>query len=95
MAKNDNSPVVRLYLASGLLRTPVEKRWDVLTGLLARAEDAKDHNLPNMYWYAAEGSVGADNGRAIKLLTEAKIPRGLPRSVSISASMISIRIKSS
>jgi hypothetical protein len=27
-----------------------------------------------MYWYAAEGSVGADNNRGIKLLTESKIP---------------------
>ena len=46
-----------------------------LTGLLARAEDANDHNLPNMYWYAAESSVGSDNGRALKLLTQSKIPR--------------------
>jgi putative membrane-bound dehydrogenase-like protein len=75
LAKNDPSPVVRLYLASGLLRTPTEKRWDVLDGLLAHAEDANDHNLPFMYWYAAEGSVAADNSRGIKLLTQSKIPR--------------------
>jgi putative membrane-bound dehydrogenase-like protein len=75
MAKNDDSKVVRLYLASGLLRTAPEKRWDVLNGLLAHAEDATDHNLPFMYWYAAEGSVGADSNRAIKLLTQSKIPR--------------------
>ncbi|HUS37022.1 MAG TPA: PVC-type heme-binding CxxCH protein [Verrucomicrobiae bacterium] len=75
MARNDDSKVVRLYLASGLLRTAPEKRWDVLNGLLAHAEDANDHNLPFMYWYAAEGSVGADNNRAIKLLTQSKIPR--------------------
>lgn len=75
MAKNDDSKVVRLYLASGLLRTAPEKRWDVLTSLLAHAEDANDHNLPYMYWYAAEGSVGADNNRGIKLLTQSKIPR--------------------
>jgi len=75
MARGDASPVVRLYLASGLLRTPVEKRWDVLSGLLAHAEDANDHNLPDMYWYAPEGSVGSNSDRGIKLLTEAKIPR--------------------
>jgi hypothetical protein len=75
LAKNDGSPVVRLYLASGLLRAPVEKRWDVLTGLLAHAEDINDHNLPDMYWYAAEGSVASDNTRGIKLLTETKIPK--------------------
>lgn len=75
LAKKDPSPVVRLYLASGMLRTPVEKRWDVLEGLLSHADDAKDHNLPYMYWYAAEGSVASDYGRAIKLLKESKIPR--------------------
>jgi putative membrane-bound dehydrogenase-like protein len=74
LAKSDPSPVVRLYLASGLLRTPVEKRWDTLSGLLAHAEDANDHNLPFMYWYAAEGSVGSDSSRGIKLLTDTKIP---------------------
>jgi hypothetical protein len=74
MAKKDASPIVRLYLASGLLRTPPDKRWDVLSGLLAHAEDANDHNLPCMYWYAAEGSVGSDSGRGIKLLTDCKIP---------------------
>lgn len=74
LAKNDPSPVVRLYLASGLLRTPVEKRWEVLNGLLAHAEDANDHNLPLMYWFAAEGSVGSDTGRAVQLLSQTKIP---------------------
>ena len=75
MAKSDPSPVVRLYLASGLLRTPAEKRWDTVTALLAHAEDANDHNLPFMYWYAAEGAVSSDPSRGIKLLTDAKIPR--------------------
>jgi hypothetical protein len=57
------------------LRTPAEKRWDTVSGLLAHAEDANDHNLPFMYWYAAEGAISTDPGRGIKLLTEAKIPR--------------------
>lgn len=46
-----------------------------MTALLAHAEDAKDHNLPYLYWYAAEGSVGTDTARSIKLLSEAKVPR--------------------
>jgi putative membrane-bound dehydrogenase-like protein len=75
LAKNDKSPIVRLYLASGLLRTPVEKRWDTLTALLAHGEDANDHNLPCMYWYAAEGSVATDTAKAIQLLKDTKIAK--------------------
>ncbi len=54
MAKNDDSPIVRLYLASAAGRLPLEARWDILKGLLSHAEDANDHNLPLMYWYATE-----------------------------------------
>jgi hypothetical protein len=75
LAKSDPSQIVRLYLASGLLRTPVEKRWDTLSALLAHGEDANDHNLPYLYWYAAEGSVASDTARATKLLTTTKIPK--------------------
>src|SRR5205807_2644141 len=72
MARADASPVVRLYLASALQRMPVEKRWDVLRGLLAHGEDAADHNLPLMYWYAAEPLGAADPGRALALALGAK-----------------------
>ncbi len=75
MAKEDASPIVRLYLASGMLRTPVEKRWDTVTALLSHGEDAQDHNLPLMYWFAAEGSVGSDTAKATALLKSAKIPK--------------------
>lgn len=75
MAAKDNSQVVRMYIASAMQRTPVEKRWDTLSALLAHAEDAKDHNLPYLYWYAAEGSIGTDTARSIKLLSEAKVPK--------------------
>jgi hypothetical protein len=74
MAKNDPSPVVRLYLASAMQRTPVAQRIPVLEGLLAHAEDVKDHNLPLMYWYATEGVVGADPKAGVALLSKSKIP---------------------
>lgn len=73
MARQDPSPVVRLYLASAMLRTPPERRWDVLEGLLSHAEDAKDHNLPLMYWYATEGAVASDSKKGIQLLAKSKI----------------------
>ncbi len=75
MARQDVSAVVRLYIASAIQRSAPEKRWPVLTALLAHGEDAEDHNLPYLYWYATEGSVGGDPSRGVKLLAESKIPR--------------------
>jgi putative membrane-bound dehydrogenase-like protein len=74
LARNDASPLVRLYVASAAQRIPVEKRMPVLEGLFARADDVNDHNLPLMYWYAAEPLVGQDIVAATKLLGKAKIP---------------------
>jgi len=75
MAREDQSPVVRLYLASALQRLPVAQRGEILEGLLGHAEDAKDHNLPLMYWYAAEPLAGQDVATAAKLLKATKIPQ--------------------
>lgn len=75
MAREDKSPLVRLYLASALQRLPMEKRGDILEGLLAHAEDATDHNLPLMYWYAAEPLAGKDIATTAKLLAKTKIPQ--------------------
>ena len=39
------------------------------------AEDANDHNLPLMYWYAAEPLAGESVASAAKLLKATKIPQ--------------------
>jgi hypothetical protein len=75
MARAERSPLVRLYLASALQRTPVAKRWDVLSGLLARSEDAADHNLPLMVWYAIEPVVELDMPRALTLTATSRLPK--------------------
>ena len=75
MAREDQSPVVRLYLASALQRLPVAQRGEILEGLLGHAEDAQDHNLPLMYWYAAEPVAGESVASAAKLLKATKIPQ--------------------
>jgi putative membrane-bound dehydrogenase-like protein len=74
MAREDKSPLVRLYLASALQRTPPAKRWDVLAGLSAHAEDATDQNQPLMVWYAAEPVVALDMPRALTLAEGSKLP---------------------
>ena len=78
LAKRDPSPVVRLALASALQRLPLDDRWMILEGLASHAEDAQDHNLPLMVWYAAEPLAATDASRALKLALNAKLPRLLP-----------------
>jgi putative heme-binding domain-containing protein len=77
LAREDASPVVRLYVASALQRIPPEDRWDAVEALDARAEDADDHNLPLMYWYAAEPLPANDLNRALRMAEAARIPRML------------------
>jgi len=74
LAKEDPSPVVRLYLASACQRLTVAERLPIVEALLAHAEDAADHNLPLMYWYATEPIVAADPAKGALLLAKAKIP---------------------
>ena len=81
MAKTDPSPVTRLALASAAQRLPVDVRLPVLEGLAARAEDAKDHNLPLMVWYALEPAAGAEPARALGTALGAKLPGLLSFSV--------------
>jgi putative heme-binding domain-containing protein len=77
-AKTDPSPVVRLYLASACQRLPLDMRWPILEGLVDNAEDAGDHNLPLMYWYAAEPLAAKEPARALALAAKAKTPNLLP-----------------
>jgi hypothetical protein len=74
LAKEDPSPLVRLYLASACQRLTVAERAPIVEALLAHAEDATDHNLPLMYWYATEPIVAADPAQGALLLAKAKIP---------------------
>ncbi|MFM8286933.1 MAG: dehydrogenase, partial [Planctomycetaceae bacterium] len=74
LARGDESPVVRLYIASALQRLPPADRWPILTGLLAQAGDVNDHNLPLMYWYASEPLAEVDPARALALAAEGNLP---------------------
>ncbi len=74
MAKNDPSSFVRLYLASALQRMPVEERWPIAVGLVGHPEDASDHNLPLMIWYAIEPAVAADPQAGLELAAHCQIP---------------------
>ncbi|HEU5145600.1 MAG TPA: PVC-type heme-binding CxxCH protein, partial [Chryseosolibacter sp.] len=78
MAKNDQSALVRLYLASALQRIEPAKRWDIVAGLSQHAEDKDDHNIPLMVWYGTEPLVELNMKRAMEIAEKAKLPQLLP-----------------
>jgi putative heme-binding domain-containing protein len=74
MAREDASPVVRLYLASALQRVPREARWQIAAALSQHGEDVADHNLPKMIWFGLEPLVAEDPARALELAAQSRIP---------------------
>ena len=70
----DESPVVRLALSSALRKVDPQSRWSIVGPLAEQAQDATDHYLPMMYWYAIEPYVPADPARALRLAESASIP---------------------
>jgi putative membrane-bound dehydrogenase-like protein len=74
LAADDPSPVVRLAICSALQRLPPGDRWPIAAALVAHAEDADDHNLPLMNWYAIEPLVPVDPVRAVALAAASRIP---------------------
>ena len=81
MAKEDSSPIVRLYLAAACQRLPLKDRWDLIEALAAHADDADDHNLPLMVWYALEPLAEEDPMRMLALARAAKTPHLLSHTV--------------
>lgn len=77
-AESDPSPVVRLYLASAAGRLEVKDRPRLVAALASHGEDATDHNLPLMIWYAAEPIAEVDPAAAIKIAERSRIPLLLP-----------------
>jgi hypothetical protein len=75
MAKNDESQMVRLYLASALHRFPLEKKTPIARELIQHKEDESDKNLPLMYWYAIEPIVASSVSKGKELLKLAAVPK--------------------
>lgn len=73
IAKIDESPLVRLYLTSGMMRLAPEERWKTMEILVEKEQDANDHNLPLMYWYAIEPLAELDASKALALAEKAKV----------------------
>jgi putative membrane-bound dehydrogenase-like protein len=69
-----SGPVDRRYVASWLQEASLKDRADLLPTLLKHAEDANDHNLPYLYWYALEPLVADNPEKGLKLAADGKIP---------------------
>lgn len=74
MAANDDSPVVRLYLAAALQRMNQEDRWPIAEALVQRGQDADDHNIPKMIWFGIESLVGNNQQKALTLANKSQLP---------------------
>ena len=75
LAKSESSVQVRRELASALSYLPLSQRAAIAEPLLARAEDAKDHNIPLLLWYGIEPLVGADAARGLALAAISRHPQ--------------------
>jgi putative membrane-bound dehydrogenase-like protein len=74
VAAEEPSPRVRLALASGLQKMPVDRRWGVAAQLATRRPNGEDPNLPLMIWYGVESIVAADSAKCHDLLLKTAIP---------------------
>ena len=75
MAEEDQSPIVRLYLASALQRLGnAEHVWSIAEDLVSNAEDVGDHNIPKMIWFGIEPHVVNHVGRALEVAQSSEIP---------------------
>ena len=73
MAKEDPSPIVRLYLASAVQRLPYADRWTILQQLSMHGDDASDNNLARMYWFALEPMVPKFPEKSLTLAVSGKL----------------------
>ena len=74
MAKEESSPVVRMYLAAALQRMAEASRWEIVDGLISHGADAEDHNIPKMIWFGFESLVAKNPKRALELVKKSEIP---------------------
>jgi len=75
LARDSESPLVRLYLASALSRVESEQAWPIAEALATHAEDASDQNIPLVLWYGIEPLVSRAADRAVRLTKSCRIPK--------------------
>lgn len=81
IAQNETSPLVRLYLLSGLMRLPFDDRWVSLELLSKKEMDTDDHNIPSMWWYAAEPLAEKNMERFMEMAEKSVFAKHLPNAI--------------
>jgi putative membrane-bound dehydrogenase-like protein len=71
VTQSEPSQLIRLTWASLLQSLPTEACLNAASGLLSHPEDAKDHNLPLMYWYGIRHLPPAE---LVKLVKDCRVP---------------------
>lgn len=74
LSTEDQSPVVRLYVASAVQRLAWKDRWPLLTELARHEEDIEDNNLPRMYWFGLEPMVPHHPEQSLRVAIGGRIP---------------------
>jgi putative membrane-bound dehydrogenase-like protein len=74
LAREDDSGLVRLALASSLQRLPHAQRPALAAALLARPEDAGDRNQPLLIWYGLMPLADSDPPALARLATADALP---------------------
>lgn len=74
LAENEASPSVKLHLASGLMRLPPDQRFNTARILASHEEDADDHNLPLLLWYAIEPIASTQPAQLVGILERCQLP---------------------
>ncbi|MGD9646234.1 MAG: PVC-type heme-binding CxxCH protein [Pirellulales bacterium] len=73
-AKQEESGLVLLYLASALRQVDLDDRAPLAGALLEHGELADDPRLPLLVWYGVEPYVARNPTAAVELATKAKMP---------------------
>jgi len=74
LAESDSSGLVRLALASALQRMVPLARMRFATALVARKEDAVDHNLPLLIWYGLIPLINEVPADALPVVAKSEMP---------------------
>lgn len=75
LAKQDSSSYVRLQLASGLQRLPLEQRKGIAAELVRHASDESDNSLVLLTWYGIEPLIALGDDEVLPLAVATRIPK--------------------